>query len=87
MTKNKTVQPASQATPDQIAEWQAKYGTGNIIELQAEGKFCYVFPPQLIFRNGNKRLPPGAKALASLSTQFLIIAGSPEMNLLKVTKH
>jgi hypothetical protein len=35
------------ATPQQIAEWQLKYGKGNIRELQADGNFCYVSDPSL----------------------------------------
>ncbi len=33
------------ATKEQIAEWQEKYGKGNIAELSADGKFCYVVDP------------------------------------------
>lgn len=33
------------ASEDQIAEWQAKYGKGNICELTYGDKTCYVFDP------------------------------------------
>ena len=33
------------ATEEQIVEWQRKYGKGNITELEADGKFCYVVDP------------------------------------------
>lgn len=33
------------ATEEQIAAWQEKYGKGNITQLEAGGKFCYVVDP------------------------------------------
>lgn len=33
------------ATKGQIKEWQTVHGVGNIIELSAEGKTCYIFDP------------------------------------------
>lgn len=35
------------ASEDQIVEWQAKYGKGNICELTCGDKTCYVFDPSI----------------------------------------
>jgi hypothetical protein len=58
--------PTTKGTPEQIAEWQAKYGTGNIIELHSDDKFCYIFTPSIDLQKWKQAVAARKKSVGHL---------------------